>query len=96
MQEEIIIKNYDRERGCVDTSETSPYLGLDLDGKHYILNEDDYCAHSTEGRGGLTIPRTAFELVKYDAQTGTATAREVTDKSLVQRIAVEFHMQDRE
>ena len=96
MPEEIIIENYDRESGLVEDSGTSPYLGLDLDGKHYILNEDDYCAHSTEGRGGLTIPRTAFELVKYDAQTRTATAREITDKSLVQRIAVEFHMQHHE
>jgi len=93
---EITIRNYDRENGLVETEGTSPFLGLDIGGKHYIIGKKDYCANSTRGRGDLVIPRTAYELIEYNERTRTAKAREVTERSLLEKIAVEFHMQGRE
>ncbi len=88
----MTIRNYDLDRGRVATSESSPYLGLNIGEKHFVISEKDYCELSTEGRGGLVIPKTAYELLNYDARTLTAKVREVTDRSLLEKIAVEFHM----
>jgi hypothetical protein len=96
MPNEITIRNYDRENGLVETDGTSPFLGLDINGKHYIIGEEDYCVNSTRGRGDLVIPKTVYELVAYNERTGTAKAKEVTERSLLEKIAVEFHMQDME
>jgi len=34
----------------------------------------------------------AYELVSYNQKTGVAKAREVTDQSLLRRIAIELHL----
>lgn len=89
----ITIKNYNREQGYVKGEGTSPVIGFNIGSKHYIINEVDYCARSTTGRGNLVIPRTAYTLIKYNPKTRTARAREVTDRSLLEKIAVEFNME---
>ena len=96
MSKQITIRDYDLDAGRVDTPETSPFLGLNIGEQHYIISEEDFCLNSTEGRGGLVKPKTAYELVSYNERTCLAKAREVVDPSLLETIAVEFHMLGRE
>ena len=96
MSKQITIRDYDLDSCRVETHETSPFLGLNIGEKHYIISEEDYCANSTEGRGGLVKPKTAYELISYNERTRLAKAKEVVDPSLLENIAVEFHMQGRE
>ena len=89
---EITIKNYDPELGRVN-EEKSDYLGFDVEGKHYIFHIDDYVTYDPPKRGDLTVPKRAFELVSYDEKTCVAKAREITDSSLLEKIAIEFHLE---
>jgi len=94
MSKEITIRRYDRENGRVRVEGTSPFLGFDIKGEHYIIGEEDYLQSSSGARGNLVIPRTAYVLVSYDERTEIAKAREITDGSLLERIAIEFHMEN--
>lgn len=91
MPNKITIKDYDRATGLVKAEATSPLQGYDVDGKHYIVRDNDFLGGS-EGREGLVIPNVVYELVSYDEQTGTAKARKVTERSLLEKIAVELHL----
>ena len=93
MPSEITIRNYDREKGIIQWEETSPFLGVDLDGKHYILREEDILNAQTRGRSEVAVPRRAYQLISYDAKKGIAKAIEVTERSLLERIALEFHQE---
>ena len=100
MTNTIKISNYDLEDGCTIRGESldldSPYRGVGFEGNHYIVNINDLANHATIGRGGLEIPRAVFEVIDYNVQTMVSRAREVTDRTLVERIALEFHMKNRE
>ena len=100
---QIEIRDYDLTdgEGIVDTYSPgvypvclgSPFSGFNIGEKHYIISEEDFL-DSTIGKGGLIIPKTAYELVSYNEKTRLAVAREVTESSLLETIAVEFHMKD--
>ena len=103
MKKYVEIKDYDLDT-YGSMMENCTFRGINIGSAHYMINEDDILSvfnlnHNEErairGRGGLIIPRRVFKLEKYDWETKTVKAREITlasEKSLVGRIALEFHM----
>jgi len=90
MSGEITINDYDRnlEIGL----NTNAFLEVDIEGRTYFVKQDDYFGGSMTEKH-ILMPKKAYERVSFDEDTGTAKAREITDRSLVQRIAVELHFQ---
>ena len=94
MTNEIIIDDYDLEHGGQYGRE-SDYQGVDVDGKQYVFRVDDYVGGKKNQRG-LRVPRKAYQVVKYTKETATAKAREVTDPSLLEKIAFAWRIDTQE
>ena len=87
MQREIVIEGYQpllRRNPGADS-----YMGVNYGGGQYIIFKDDY-VYSNMVKEGVVVPHKAYELLRYDFETGFTHAREVSDRLLVERVAIEF------
>ena len=88
----IEIKDYNPDSG--ETKEGEVFWEIHFGSKHYLIDNNDY-QDPIIGRGSLRIPRRVLEFVRYDWETKTAKVKEIThtsEKSLVEKIALEDHM----
>ena len=63
------------------------YRGIYLGDHQYITDLLDYC-YGYEQEDGIRVPARAYEVVRFDENTEIAVAREINDRTLIERIAL--------
>lgn len=100
MAEYKTIKGYDLERqvmkGFEESQETSPYLGVTVEGDEYVVPEGAWsdATYKRLARGTLVIPSIAYKVVNCNPERQTTKLMRITDSSLLAKIALEFHMKE--
>lgn len=85
------INGYDLETQIMRDYEIgdSPYLGMIINGVHYVVGEEDW-KDFTESPTGLAIPTGAYKVVGHNSKKDTTKLERITDPRLLERIALEF------
>ena len=87
----MFIHNYDLESGREDVGPgESNFTGYEVDGKHYILAEEDFNSSELDPETGkLKEIEKAYELINYDPKTKIAETRVTQEKSILEKIIIE-------
>ena len=63
------------------------YRGIYLGDQQYIIDMLDYC-YGHEREDGVRVPARAYEVVSFDENIEIAVAREINERTLIERIAI--------